>query len=64
MTGVPSFERRYAVEHVLRKKNIAYSLLTSSAQSTLRSVLFDISKSLAVCFSKFIEPRNALIVPQ
>ena len=61
MTGVPSFERRYAVESILKKKGIEYTLLNASAQSTLRSVLFDISTSLAVWILRGMELRNASI---
>ena len=63
MTGVPSFERHYAVESILKKKNIDYALLNGSAQSTLRSVLFDISASFAVRVLRKMGRRNSSVTP-
>ena len=48
MTGIPSIERRCAIEGVLKAKEVDYYLLSCSSHSTLRSILFELCRYLTV----------------
>lgn len=48
MTGVPSFERKCAIEEILKAKELDYCLYSCSSRSSLRTILFDVCKCLMV----------------
>ena len=48
MTGVPSLERRTAVELVLERKSLDYYVYSCTSHTTLREVLSDFCKYISV----------------
>ena len=48
ITGIPSYERIYAVELVLKEKNIDYFIHSCTSRSTIRSILYSICLHMAV----------------
>ena len=52
ITGIPSYERNYAVELVVKEKGFDYCLISCSSRSTTRSLLFDLCVHLSVLLFK------------
>ena len=48
ITGIPSYERIYAVELVLKERNIDYFIHSCTSRSTIRSILYSICLYMAV----------------
>ena len=48
ITGIPSYERIYAVELVLKERNIDYFIHSCTSRSTIRSILYSVCLHIAV----------------